>query len=233
MRISLPWLFLLLTTGAVAGELHLWTNKDGRTVQAEFVEMSATDVTIRREDGQTFKVPKDALSDEDLAFAAKADANRPITVKLEVSRAMFSTNSTHTVSEIKTTEKWGYNITVNNTGSVTGQNLRVDYILFLRHSPGPGKSISLQPLVRQVGSEPIPKLERLGKFSFRSATVALISLKLQNGYYWSATGDSSTASDELEGIWVRVYQNDRVIGEYTSAESFRKEDWDKPAAPKN
>ncbi len=230
MRVSLLWLYLLLTAGAVAGELHQWTNKDGRTVQAEFVELSATDVTIRREDGQTFKVPKDSLSDEDLAYAAKADANRPISVKLEVSRAMFSSNSTHTVSEITTTENWGYNITVSNTGSVPGQNLRVEYLLFLRHSPGPGKSISLQPLVRQAGSEPISKLERLGKFSFRSATVALISLKLQNGYYWSSTGDSATSSDELEGIWVRVYQNDRVIGEYTSADSFLKEGWDKPAA---
>lgn len=231
MRLLPAWLGLTLTAAAVAGEMHTWTNKDGRTVQAEFVELSATDVTIRREDGQTFKVPKDTLSDADLAYAAKADANRPITVKLEVSRAMFSSNSTQTVSEITSTEHWGYNITVGNTSPLTGQNIRVDYLLFLRHNPGPGRSIALQPLVRQSGSATIPKLERLGKFSFRSSTVTLISVKLQNGYYWSETGNSDTSSDELAGIWVRVFQNDRLIGEYTSADSFRKEGWDQPAAP--
>jgi hypothetical protein len=45
-----------------------WTDRDGKTIKAEYVRTEVESVILRREDGSEFKVSMQALSDPDLQF---------------------------------------------------------------------------------------------------------------------------------------------------------------------
>jgi hypothetical protein len=108
---------------------------------------------------------------------------------------------------------------------LTGQNLRADYRLFYRrtHETGEGDP-NTQTLVHQAGTEAIAKLDPKGTLTFRTSAVAVTSTQLLNGI-WVATGTSTFVNTKFEGVWLRVYQNDKLIGEYVSSEDLRKTGW--------
>ncbi len=59
----------------LAAAPRVWTDRDGRTVEAEFVRADTSAVVIRRVgDGREFTLPRNRLSDADLAFVARASA---------------------------------------------------------------------------------------------------------------------------------------------------------------
>jgi hypothetical protein len=72
----LATLFLLLIAlAAPSASARTWTDRDGRTVEAELVRADADSVVIRRvTDGREFTLPRDRLSPADLAFLAAAPA---------------------------------------------------------------------------------------------------------------------------------------------------------------
>lgn len=62
----------------LAAAPRTWTDRDGRTVEAEFVRADATGVVIRRvDDGREFTLSRDRLSEADLAFLAQQTAPVP------------------------------------------------------------------------------------------------------------------------------------------------------------
>lgn len=228
-RLLLTTLVLLLTAFCVcAAEAHLWTDTQGRTLKGEFVEATAKEVTVRRDDGTVVRIDRSLLSAEDLAYADKEQANRPIAVRIEVSRGKFSSQRSETTSRITTMEKWGYEIKVTNTTNLTGQNVRVEYRLFVRKAAAPGaKAPKDTSLTGKAGQHTVGSLNGRGVESFRTDTIDTKVIELQPGYVWGETNNNDAVTDKLEGIWLRVYQNDKIIGEYLSADSLRKEGWDK------
>jgi hypothetical protein len=54
-----------------------WTDRDGRSVEAELVRADATSVVIRRADGREFTLPRERLSAADLAFLDQVPATPP------------------------------------------------------------------------------------------------------------------------------------------------------------
>lgn len=91
MRFSpvVGWLAVwCLWSSVLAGaELRTWTDRDGRTVEAELVRADAGNVVIRRADGREFTLPKTRLGEADLAYleatAAVAGAKREVEAKPE------------------------------------------------------------------------------------------------------------------------------------------------------
>ncbi|MEM7145419.1 MAG: prolyl oligopeptidase family serine peptidase [Verrucomicrobiota bacterium] len=61
---------LALVMGLMAGDLsaRTWTSTDGKTIEAEFVGATDTEVTIMRADGKEFTMPLTRLSDDDRAW---------------------------------------------------------------------------------------------------------------------------------------------------------------------
>lgn len=231
-RYFLVWLLATLTLAA-AEQARTWTDIQGRTLTAVFVEANAQEVTVRLASGDLAHIPRANLSADDLAYADKAQANRPITALVEVSRVTLST-STSVAKGIQTVaDQTGYNVTVTNQSALLGQDLNVEYRIFFRQG-AQGKSISSQPLMNLGGSEKIPKLESRAKTSFRTngATInrkspAPLSANAGTNAKPNAwpNGGQETVSDEIEGVWVRVYQGDQIVGEYVSADTLRKEGW--------
>jgi len=75
----LVWLLLVFSAIATnrAGEVRTWTNKEGRTMQAEFLREVDGDVTFVRE-GKLLTLSLDQLSDEDQKFIRNAEANKKV-----------------------------------------------------------------------------------------------------------------------------------------------------------
>ena len=71
--------FLALLIGlAVHAHARTWTSSDGRTLDAEFVSATATEVTLRRaRDGKTFTLELSRLCEADREFAAAQSAQPP------------------------------------------------------------------------------------------------------------------------------------------------------------
>ncbi len=69
-RVALCLAFLF-ASGFANASSRTWTDRDGRTVEAELVRADADSVVIRRvTDGREFTLPRDRLSPADLAFLA-------------------------------------------------------------------------------------------------------------------------------------------------------------------
>ncbi|MEM0896300.1 MAG: dienelactone hydrolase family protein [Verrucomicrobiota bacterium] len=79
---STPFTILLLVLTAVSlhANSRTWTSADGKTLEAEFVSATESEVTIRREsDGRRFTLKLDKLSEDDRAYvkARLSEGSRP------------------------------------------------------------------------------------------------------------------------------------------------------------
>ena len=54
-----------------AGAIQTWTNSAGVSLQAAFVSLSGTSVTLKKEDGSQFEYPLANLNTESQALAKK------------------------------------------------------------------------------------------------------------------------------------------------------------------
>ena len=69
-KYAVAWLVLLvLAYGSVRGELRVWTDEHGKTIEAEHVTTLSDQVVLRRADGTEVRVSLDTLSEKDRAYA--------------------------------------------------------------------------------------------------------------------------------------------------------------------
>lgn len=69
VRLSCLLLLLVFNSQSFAEEpFREWTNLDGRKIKARFIEQMQGQVSVRRTDGRTFKIPLDQLSEEDRKY---------------------------------------------------------------------------------------------------------------------------------------------------------------------
>jgi hypothetical protein len=148
---------------------------------------------------------------------------------IEASRTQINQSKTTETKEIITVaQDLGFGITLTNQSKQAGENLKVEYQIYYRKG-APGKSITAQPLQHHGDSSTFAKIESLEKLNFRTVGVTITNQTprtVDNGnvtteYHWP-TGGQETVYDKLDGIWVRVYENDELIGEYLSSDDYRK-----------
>jgi len=64
-------------TAAENGELRTWTNDEGRTIEAELLELNDEgEVTLRLDNGREYTLPLDTLSDDDAEWAREWQARQ-------------------------------------------------------------------------------------------------------------------------------------------------------------
>jgi len=66
---------LCLVANAGAAEMRVFKNKEGKELKASFEGISGNSVTLKREDGKTFVLPKDSLSAEDQVYISGVAAS--------------------------------------------------------------------------------------------------------------------------------------------------------------
>lgn len=250
-RAGLPALALLTLALAlpIAVSARTLTAADGRVIEAEVLGFEGTDkVIIKRADtGRSFTLPiatfaeadQRALRAEAAEAAKKPAALREGDVSLDIlSRVRFDvrkekkdvplTNGTVYKNGLSITEEdWGYAITLKNNTAKPVENLRADYILYTRVDEI--KNTNRRPSVRSkaftLNFETIPPGARA---SAKTEAVVTRETELRGGMEWRGTGDDDTR-DTLVGIWLRIYQDDRLVLESASPASLAStEKWTAP-----
>lgn len=238
-RAGLATLALLALVAAPFSPARTLTAADGRAIEAEVLGFDGTDkIVIKRADtGQTFTLPitsfaaadQDALRAEAAEAAKKPPALRDGDLALELSRVRFDTRKSKkdvTLSDGSiyknglaiSEEDWGYTITLKNNTGRPVEGLRADYILYTRVDEI--KNTGRQPKTRakafSLRLEPVPPGARS---SAKTEPVITRETQLRGGMEWRGTGDSDTR-DTLVGIWIRVYQGDKLVLESASPSSL-------------
>lgn len=224
----------LLALGSVCllnAETRTLTDKQGRSLKAELISSDGDNVTIKREDGQTFTLPLASLSADDRTFiqdwAKKQAALIPDGgVELQISRGKFDSKKKGEEGVTVSEEQWGYTVTFFNRTSKAFAGARVDYILFVKPDMEPGKDSTAAPLKQQAGTHAISALGARDSVAFRTDSITVFKQQLKPGYVWTKTGNNSAVKDTLYGVWLRAYVGDQLVGETCSPEGLSKtEKW--------
>jgi hypothetical protein len=212
-------------------EVFTLTDKQGRSIKADVLSVTADQAKIKRDDGQTFDLALSALSDADQeklkTWSAKSLPPGALTV--EMSRAKFDTVKKNkdvkvTSGEIFkdgmtiTEEKWGYSVTISNRTPRPIENLRAEYRLFATVDSIHVKE--KQGLKKKSYETTIQAVPELGKTTFRTETISAIKTKYNSNIVSSETGDSSSR-ETLFGVWMRIYSEDTLVYEAAMPESLR------------
>lgn len=105
-----------------------------------------------------------------------------------------------------------YTVKLTNKSFAPASGLTAQYRIFIRDDSGKG-AVSQQKLKRQAFSATIPDMANNGTYSFDTESVKLQSSMLQGGYYY-LNGNRNQSSDRLAGVWIRILQGDKIVGEY-------------------
>jgi hypothetical protein len=126
------------------------------------------------------------------------------------------------VTEETTLFQYAVKLTNKSFAAVSG--LTVQYRVFIRTDEGKG-SVSQQKLKREEFTAAIPNIPNNGTYSFDTEAVTLHKATLDGG--WTYTdGKRNKSADKIVGVWIRIFQGDKVVGEYvnpstlTSKEKF-------------
>jgi len=219
-------------SSALHAEMRTFTDKQGRSLKAELVSADGDKVTIKREDGQTFSLSLDTLSDEDRQFIKEWAKQQAALIpsgsfELQISRGKFDTKKKDDgTGIIVSEEQWGYTVALVNRTAKSFTEVRVDYVLFVKPDNEPGKDSVAAPLKQKPGSKKIDVIGVRDSINFRTDAITLYKQQLKAGYIWSKTGDSSAIKDTLYGVWLRAYVGDQLVAEVCSPESITKtEKW--------
>ena len=212
------------------------TSADGRAIEAEILGFEGTEkVRIKRADtGQTFTLPIDTFGEADakaLRAEAKEAAEKPAPppgerdIAIELSRVRFDTRKTEEdiplsnggtarKAYVITDEDWGYSITLRNTTAVPIEKLRIEYLLYVKVDvvENTGRKPGLR---RQAGKASYEALPANGRLTVKTSAITTRETELKRGLQWRGTNDDDTR-DTLHGIWLRLYQGDKLISETAS-----------------
>jgi len=219
--------------------MRTFTDKQGRSLKAEVISVEDDKVTIKREDGQTFSLSLDTLSDDDQKAlkdwaaqqAAKPKSLPPGAIAVTLSRAIFDTNKKTVDVKLTTGEtvkngrtltedKWGYAVNLTNRTSQPIDNLRTEYRLFATIDDIQVKAGVKQGLKKKAYTSKIPAIKEFGQLAFRTETISAIKSKY-NGNIVAANSGESSSRETLSGIWIRIYQGDDLVYETSLPDSLR------------
>ena len=105
-----------------------------------------------------------------------------------------------------------YNVKLANDSFAAVNGLSAQYRIFIRDDSGKG-AISQQKLKRQEFSTAIPDMPNGGKYAFDTEPVTLEKSTLDGSRYY-INGSRNRSEDTVAGVWIRILQGDKVVGEY-------------------
>lgn len=147
-----------------------------------------------------------------LAWAGPARIEVAVVPKKESADEKRSRNVTHEAT------KFQYSVTLTNRSFADVSGLSAEYRIFVRSDSGKG-AVSQQKLERQEFRAEIPALPNNGRYSFDTEPVTLKTSQLDGGWYYT-DGSRSKRQDKVAGVWIRILQDGKVVGEYLNPTSL-------------
>ncbi len=122
----------------------------------------------------------------------------------------------------KMDEKWAYNVEIDNHSFKDISGVEIKYVVFYKVVQAGSK---VEKDKRLSGSATAAVLKNNAQFTFQTDPIELIKTQLIGGFYWG-NGAKTRSRDALTGIWVRIFQNGTMIGEYADPSNLTSQDWE-------
>jgi uncharacterized protein YcfL len=143
-------------------------------------------------------------------------------VEIKVDRQKLDEEVTNSGPERTSTKEIRFTVTVQSKTFKQLSNLEAKYMIFYYDSkPGSAAKPTEQS---QSGSEKIIALAGNQSVNFETKSITLTTVTLDGGWVYSS-GASSKSKDRVSGVWVRVFSEGKLVGEYTSPTTIKKRDW--------
>lgn len=249
-----PWiggLALLVLFPAAEAAARPFTNREGKTIEAEVSTVRGGKVYLKQ-GVRNYAVEIGKLSDEDQAYIREWVRNN-FKYNLSFQAAPAELKERRTSRRNGRTEKWEneiwkYDVEITNRSGVDLENVTVDFQAVIRdekiQDPGRGRKNKTETARVVTGSKVFPRLSNSDSAAFSTQEIQLpghewevrrSEVVYQGGeravnYWWDNFSDES----KLDGIWLRVYLQDRLIGEWKSQGKLIKDHlwaYEKKAAP--
>lgn len=218
----------LLPTGLIAEEFREFTNSSGKTIKAVVIAATATDVTLKMEDGRELTGGVSFFSESDRAFIETWRKANPSKIaydfEVTLTRDRADRRKTTEGNMLIVYETWKYSIKVENksksgSGGITTSGLELRYNVAKTAKARAQQSRELNDgltpagaLLVRAGSAKLGNLEYLRSVQVETETIPITLSELAPGWYF-ADGSKDENNDELEGIWVQIVEGDTVIYE--------------------
>ncbi|MGH8047200.1 MAG: hypothetical protein ACREKL_08135 [Chthoniobacterales bacterium] len=107
-----------------------------------------------------------------------------------------------------------YTVTLTNKSFAPVSGLSAQYRIFVRDDSGKG-AVSKQKLKRNEFTATVPDMPNGGTYSFDTEGVTLQKASLDGGWHYT-DGTRSRSADRIAGVWIRIFQGDKIVGEYVN-----------------
>ena len=135
-----------------------------------------------------------------------------------------SAERTQSVSTSTTEEHWAYHVTITNHAFKDLANVEVRYIFYSKTDVA-GSASGQAKEAHKTGSKKIDNFKANANFEFDTAEAELTKSQLVGGYQW-ANGAKARARASLSGIWIRIYQDGKMLAEFSDPDGLKaKEKW--------
>lgn len=228
----------LLGVAPARAELFTLTDTQGRSIQAEIIAVEGDAATIKRADGQAFKLPLEKLTQVDQArlreWAKDQKTKAPVfpagaikvtPTKKRVSKKEIEQDVTLTTQEtIKagktiTEEQWGYELEIVSATGIDLSGLKIEYRLFVNED-NVHVSDREEGFRSQKYSAELPDLPGYGRTTFTTKTMLAKSERYAKGIRAGETG-ARKSDESLAGIWVKIYRGKELIYDWVTPERLR------------
>ena len=225
---------LLLVLPLFAQEKYrVFQNEEGKSLNAQVLEVTKTNVTLKLKNGRIIKTSPKFFSGEDRLYFKNWHL-----IKQAADGLLFEIDSNRKM-EKKAREKAGtsdaiqlttyegyYKLKIENKTNQPIEGLRMEYRLYSSQENMAKKDRHDISTQQAAGTEFFNILP-YETYETETNKITLIESKLDSGYRWKGGGDTSSSA-KLEGIWLRIYLNstDTLLYEYALPKSLaEKEDW--------
>jgi len=234
---------LFWINGATESFGRVFTSVEGKEITAELTGMSGNEVELLVS-GRKYTVPLDSLSAVDQEYVrewAKANKTYAFVYLADAVQDLSKRNVNREKTSKTDLSTWNYRARITNRTRENLENLVVKYNVVLRRTKDDdGRKTESSRI--ESGTVEIPSLKAGDPFTFATVPSELSSKEWEvpKTVYINKDGKSTPVtvmaehSDvyTLDGIWIRIFLDERMIGEWKSEGKMIKEvQWSETSTP--
>lgn len=206
---------LLISLSAALAEIRTFTSPDGRTLQAEITAATPDRVSLKTAAGQPLVVPIDKFIPADQEHISEWRKANPVQIKYrfaaDYTKSKAGSSKMKSNNETITTEQWECNMKITNQSGQTLEGVTVDYVIYYDNLER-GNKVTRS----KAGKVDIGTMKNLQQLVVKTETVALHSVQLEGGYYYT-DGTRSRQKETLNGMIIHVNHAGKKVFTWTSS----------------
>jgi hypothetical protein len=215
----------VMFAGLAGAEMRTFKNAAGAEISAEVLYGTAKMVTLKMANGKEVTTAIAKFSEEDQGFINEWIKTQPAKVnysfgleldKTRVGEKKERQTSSHDVTE----ENWAYDLTIDNRTRAALEGLEMRYRIYVESEHTDAKS-GKKILIRD-GILKVPALKASGNAKLRTESVPLLKSNLKSGYVYK-DGGRHRISDDMAGLWVKVFHKGQRVWEYQTTQKALKD----------